>query len=167
MINKTLSCSNQGLVYSQATNTCSYALPLPECPPSIPQIDPVAVKVCSGMHSFRYYAGVRCSASCPLGYVAASTTYSCETSGNWSGGALACQPLACPTLATPTNGYIMGNLATGVTGTVRYFACNSGYTLSGSNSTTCEPTSAWSFSPPSCLRKLGRSYSQINYCRMC
>ena len=150
---KTLSCSSQGLVYSRALDTCAFASPYPECPPNIPQMDPVAVKVCSGMHSFRYYAGVRCSASCPLGYVAASTTYSCETSGNWSGGALTCQPGTCPMLSPPSNGYVAGSSMTGVTDETRAFGCDPGYILVGASSTTCQADGGWSAPSPTCQRK--------------
>lgn len=56
---------------------------------------------------------------------------------------------ACSTLTTPVNGAALFGL-TGVTGDVLSFACNTGYTLTGSASLTCLTTGAWSAATPTC-----------------
>ena len=59
----------------------------------------------------------------------------------------------CGALLSPTNGQV--NHTAGTTlGTTATYSCNTGYSLQGSNSRTCQATGMWSGSPPTCQRML-------------
>ena len=49
----------------------------------------------------------RCITSCDIGYeVVGSAVRICQPDGTWSGESAYCQPLRCPTLFPPINGYV-------------------------------------------------------------
>ena len=60
---------------------------------------------------------------------------------------------SCPTLAAPANGTVSSTTGT-TTATVTY-ACNVGYYVYGSATTTCQIGGAWSSAAPVCLREWG------------
>ena len=50
----------------------------------------------------------RCITSCDIGYeVVGSAVCICQPDGTWSGESAYCQPLRCPTLFPPINGYVL------------------------------------------------------------
>ena len=57
-------------------------------------------------------------------------------------------PVTCPSLLSPANGRVIVGLVN-VGGTATY-SCNTGYTLSGSSSRTCQSSGVWSGSAPTC-----------------
>ena len=72
----------------------------------------------------------------------------CQSNGQWTT-LPTCNITSCPALAAPTNGNISSNVS-GVFGATRSFACLAGYTLIGSNTTTCQagcPSGAWTARP--------------------
>src|SRR5204863_239891 len=78
-----------------------------------------------------------------------SSSTTCQPNGAWSSSAPTCVANPCPTLSAPANGGVSST--SGSTGDTRTYACNTGYTLSGSSSTTCQPNGAWSNSAPTCV----------------
>ena len=153
LLNATLSCHGTGLVLSSSTNTCEYASPFPDCGPTLPGINTSQVSIsCSGSRNTFPY-GSTCSATCTPGHLFQSTTLTCGRNGTWQGNALACVPLPCSApLTIPVNATISGSLF-GFTNDVRRFSCNSGFTVSGSATTTCLASGSWSSLPPVCARK--------------
>ena len=57
----------------------------------------------------------------------------------------------CGTLAAPQNGKV--TLTTATFMSTANYSCNSGYTLSGNETRTCEATGTWSGITPTCDRK--------------
>lgn len=94
--------------------------------------------------------GATASYACDFGYVlSGSSTRSCQSSGTWSGSAPACSPVDCGPLSSPGNGNV--TYASTTYGSTATYACNGGYTLSGSASRTCDGTGTWTGSAPSCV----------------
>src|SRR5262249_28751942 len=70
--------------------------------------------------------------------------------GTWTGAAPTCAPSPCaPNLTAPTNGTVTPT--SGTTGTVATYACNTGFTLSGSAMRTCQTDGTWGGSAPTCV----------------
>ncbi len=85
---------------------------------------------------------------CLPGYtLTGAATSTCQADNTWSA-APTCVPQACATLAAPTNGHV--NSSSGVTGDVRTYGCNSGFTLTGAPLTTCLANHSWGGTPPTC-----------------
>ena len=68
---------------------------------------------------------------------------------------------SCPTPSVPTNGQITSstpptNGQLYQSGSVVRFSCNSGYTLNGATSVTCQSTGNWNSAFPTCTGKNGR-----------
>ncbi|XP_078666423.1 uncharacterized protein LOC144908582 isoform X2 [Branchiostoma floridae x Branchiostoma belcheri] len=88
--------------------------------------------------------------TCNPGYTlngAASPT--CQADGTWSSPVPTCAPIQCPPRTAPANG------AVSPTGPVSYpngvtFTCNSGYTLNGVATPTCQADGTWSNPVPTC-----------------
>ncbi|HJL19970.1 MAG TPA: hypothetical protein RMH99_30175 [Sandaracinaceae bacterium LLY-WYZ-13_1] len=94
--------------------------------------------------------GASASYACDFGYtLSGSATRTCEASGSWSGGAPTCDPVDCGALASPANGNV--SYAATTFGSTATYSCNSGYTLSGSPSRTCDGTGSWSGAAPTCV----------------
>lgn len=94
--------------------------------------------------------GATATYACAFGYVrSGSATRSCEASGSWSGSAPTCDPVDCGPLGSPSNGNV--SVAATTFGSTATYTCNSGYTLSGDASRTCEGSGSWSGSVPSCV----------------
>jgi hypothetical protein len=93
-VNKTLSCHGTGLVFQQSTDQCAYARPTPTCPATIAGLTPRAsITSCTGSAAVGpYLAGTTCVVACNAGYIAASTTYVCNSTSTWqlTGTALTC-----------------------------------------------------------------------------
>ena len=65
----------------------------------------------------------------------------------------------CGTLTNPQNGQVTFTTTTFLS-TANY-SCNSGYTLSGNETHTCEATGTWSDTAPTCDRKYTRCYKAL------
>jgi formylglycine-generating enzyme required for sulfatase activity len=88
--------------------------------------------------------------SCSSGFtLVGARTRTCQASGAWSGAAPTCAPVDCGTLAAPTNGGVNTPSGTGRGSTATY-VCDSGYTLSGAATRTCQDTGDWSGRAASC-----------------
>ena len=85
--------------------------------------------------------------------------YACGCQAGYQLSGKTCSPLPCPALTPPTNGLVYPNV-TGVTGEVRSFLCNNGYTLTGGHTTTTCMSPSWSASPPTCVASAGSLGSQ-------
>ncbi|XP_078685979.1 uncharacterized protein LOC144918808 [Branchiostoma floridae x Branchiostoma belcheri] len=88
--------------------------------------------------------------TCNSGYTLNGVaTPTCRADGTWSSPVPTCQAVQCPARAAPANG------AVSPTGAVSYpngvtFTCNSGYTLSGVATPTCQADTTWSNPVPTC-----------------
>ncbi|XP_060562325.1 sushi, von Willebrand factor type A, EGF and pentraxin domain-containing protein 1-like [Ruditapes philippinarum] len=72
----------------------------------------------------------------------------CTDTGIWSVSAFTCE--TCEDISAPENGNIA--ISTNGTMSVANFQCNTGYTLSGSEVSTCNLDGTWSSSPPNCVK---------------
>lgn len=101
--------------------------------------------------------------ACNTGYTLSGTaTRDCGSGGTWTTAAPTCTANACsPNLTAPANGTV--STTTGTTGTVATYACNSGYTLTGSSTTTCQSSGAWSNPAPTCVAATCGSYTDVIY----
>ena len=111
--------------------------------------------------------------SCNTGYnLVGDSTRTCQTTENWSGSAPTCQSMLlfssanyqaicmyvsllsivvdCGALSDPTNGQV-NTTGTTFEQTATY-SCNTGYTLVGDSTRTCQTTEKWSGSAPMCER---------------
>ncbi|KNC54883.1 uncharacterized protein AMSG_12362 [Thecamonas trahens ATCC 50062] len=82
---------------------------------------------------------------CNAGYtLVGSPSRTCHPQGFWSNSNdQFCDPNPCsPPQLAPTNGVVSST--SGKTGETIIFSCNSGYTLGGSSSRTCQPSGTWS-----------------------
>ena len=87
--------------------------------------------------------------SCNIGYrLNGPATTTCGADGYWSGNVPTCAIVDCSTPTTPTNGQA-SFVSINFTSVVAY-SCDSGYTLSGSNSRFCQADGTWSGSEPTC-----------------
>lgn len=139
-LNKTLACSNAGLVYAAATDTCVPALPAPSCPTAPPStLSPFATfSTCSDAArngGTSLLAGTVCNASCLPGYTGTMAAYVCNSSGAWTPVAMALQCAANPCGSPPI--FPNGNASCGsnASGSVCTTVCNTGFVSTGSNFT--------------------------------
>lgn len=88
--------------------------------------------------------------ACAEGYaLVGSTSRACQTNGQWSGSAPSCGAADCGPLASPDHGSVTttGGTTLGATAT---YACDSGYSLVGSASRSCQSDGTWDGSAPTC-----------------
>ena len=80
----------------------------------------------------------RCNTSCDIGYeVVGSAVRICQPDGTWSGETAYCQPLRCPTLFPPINGYVQLP-CTPLYDSECFVRCFDGFELvNGNNSVRC------------------------------
>ena len=96
--------------------------------------------------------GLQANYSCGAGYtLMGSSTRTCQADMSWSGTAPTCVPVACPTLAPPTNGTLSST--TGSFGQTTMYACNANYMLSvsGTPTRTCQANGQWDGTAPTCV----------------
>ncbi|XP_019626708.1 PREDICTED: CUB and sushi domain-containing protein 3-like [Branchiostoma belcheri] len=88
--------------------------------------------------------------TCNPGYVlTGAVNATCQADITWSNPVPTCPPVQCAARAAPANGAVTP------TGAVSYpngvtFTCNSGYTLSGQATPTCQSDTTWSHPVPTC-----------------
>lgn len=80
-----------------------------------------------------------------------SSTRRCQLDGMWDGMAPACVVANCPALPGPTSGSVSAPTLT--FGSTANYACDSGYTLTGSATRTCKTDGTWSDTAPTCTIK--------------
>jgi len=100
--------------------------------------------------------------ACDTGYrLVGDSSRSCRADGSWSGSAPSCDPVDCGALSSPANGNV--SYAATTYGSTATYSCNSGYTLSGSPSRTCDGSGSWSGAAPACVSMgCGRLSSPAN-----
>ncbi|XP_065894463.1 complement receptor type 2-like isoform X2 [Dysidea avara] len=74
----------------------------------------------------------------------------CMQNGRWSHQPPRCDIITCPSLTSPSNGYIDSTNFTAFS-KIKY-SCYAGYKLIGKTSTSCQVDSTWTNSPPQCKR---------------
>eukprot|EP00117_Sycon_ciliatum_P010990 scpid73632/ scgid12649/ Sushi, von Willebrand factor type A, EGF and pentraxin domain-containing protein 1; CCP module-containing protein 22; Polydom; Selectin-like osteoblast-derived protein; Serologically defined breast cancer antigen NY-BR-38 len=92
--------------------------------------------------------------TCNSGYnVVGSSASVCLPTGTWSTSPPTCQLIQCPVNpVSPINGAVSSGARDAFTN--RTYSCNTGYQLSGTTTTVCQTTGAWSGTPPTCTRVL-------------
>jgi len=87
--------------------------------------------------------------TCNPGYgVSGTSPRTCQADGTWSGAAPTCSPADCPTVTSPSNGFV-GTTGTTFGATANY-SCQTGYVLSGTAARTCQADGTWSGTTPAC-----------------
>ncbi len=86
---------------------------------------------------------------CDPGYnLNGSTTRACQTDGSFAGSAPTCSAVVCSGAVAPANGNVSAGSANFPT-SISY-GCNTGYTLTGSSTQTCQANATFSGSAPTC-----------------
>ncbi|XP_071038508.1 P-selectin isoform X4 [Parasteatoda tepidariorum] len=100
--------------------------------------------------------GQSCNFYCFPGFrLIGQPTLVCGSDGRWSDGPPQCigeTPASCPSLYTPSNGYMLGTCAPGRVGETCVFGCDENYVLRGQRTLTCEAGGRWSSALPRCDR---------------
>jgi hypothetical protein len=87
--------------------------------------------------------------TCNPGYGLSGTSpRTCQADGTWSGTAPTCSPADCPTVSSPSNGFV-GTTGTTFGATANY-SCQTGYVLLGTATRTCQADGTWSGTTPTC-----------------
>ncbi|KAI8500842.1 hypothetical protein Bbelb_216600 [Branchiostoma belcheri] len=87
---------------------------------------------------------------CKSGYTLnGAATPTCQADRSWSSPVPTCQAVQCPARAAPANGAVSPTGAVSFPNSV-IFTCNSGYTLSGVATPTCQADGTWSNPVPTC-----------------
>lgn len=100
--------------------------------------------------------------TCSLGFsLSGSSTQTCLSTGLWSPEAPTCTAVRCSAPRAPANGQVITS-GTAV-GSVATYSCNTGYTLIGSSTQTCQSNAQWSGDAPSCsLSQCGELKAPLN-----
>ena len=149
----TYSCITNYVLSGSETRTCqsdgSWSGDAPTCTPI----------VCSNLPSpangqvviSSLLVGSRATYTCSSGYVlVGEESRTCQSDGNWSGRAPICRIIRCGGLSNPSNGQV--RITNDVPGSTATYTCNSGYTLVGGETRTCQNDGTWSGSAPTCTR---------------
>ncbi len=95
--------------------------------------------------------GSMASYTCTSGYVLqGSPTRTCGSDGSWSATMPSCAPVDCGAPANPANGVAVAAVTT--YGQSASYSCNTGWSLTGASSRTCQADRSWSGEPPICNR---------------
>ena len=101
--------------------------------------------------SFGVSVGSTATYTCTSGYViVGESTRVCQGDGSWSGRAPICSIVKCGGLSNPSNGQV--SITNDTPGGTATYTCNSGYTLVGLETRTCQNNGEWSGSAPTCTR---------------
>ncbi|XP_064387176.1 uncharacterized protein LOC135335578 [Halichondria panicea] len=88
--------------------------------------------------------------TCNTGYnIAGSDTRTCEATALWTPDAPTCAPVDCGSLTVPINGQVSTSSGTTFMSTAIY-TCNTGYTLNGVLTRTCQANGNWDLTVPTC-----------------
>ena len=137
---ETRTCQNDG-TWSGSAPTCTRVV----CS-NLPSPANGQVSFSSGLA-----VGSRATYTCSSGYVlVGEESRTCQADGNWSGRAPICRIVRCGGLNDPSNGQV--RITNDVPGSTATYTCNSGYTLVGGETRTCQNDGTWSGSAPTCTR---------------
>ena len=90
--------------------------------------------------------------SCNSGYELVGTERrTCQNDGQWSDRAPTCRIVRCGGLSDPSNGRVI--ITNDVPGGTATYSCNSGYSLNGQSTRTCQDNGEWSGEAPICQRE--------------
>ncbi|XP_066283044.1 sushi, von Willebrand factor type A, EGF and pentraxin domain-containing protein 1-like [Branchiostoma lanceolatum] len=133
-------CQSNHVIHSQVQTQCTV----------LANPDPISQGSVTGpTHVF----GTTVHFTCPSGYTLVGTADRvCQADGQWSGSQPTChanQPQQCSALSAPNHGSISGGNNVGDTVT---FSCDTGFTLTGSVTRTCQSTLDWSGTRPTCTK---------------
>ncbi|CAH1263510.1 CSMD3 [Branchiostoma lanceolatum] len=133
-------CQSNHVIHSQVQTQCTV----------LANPDPISQGSVTGpTHVF----GTTVHFTCPQGYTLVGTADRvCQADGQWSGSQPTCnanQPQQCSALSAPNHGSISGGNNVGDTVT---FSCDTGFTLTGSVTRTCQSTLDWSGTRPTCTK---------------
>ncbi|KAI8485001.1 hypothetical protein Bbelb_372470 [Branchiostoma belcheri] len=149
----TFTCNSGYTLNGAATPTCqadgTWSSPVPTCQAvQCPALTAPANGVVSPTGAVSYPNSV--TFTCNSGYtLTGATSSSCRADGSWSNSVHTCTAVQCPARAAPANGVVSP------TGAVSYpngatFTCNTGYTLNGVATPTCQADGTWSNPVPTC-----------------
>ena len=95
--------------------------------------------------------GSRATYTCNSGYsLVGDSTRVCQDDGSWTGRVPICRIISCGGLSNPSNGQV--TIISETPGGTAVYTCNSGYTLVGRDTRTCQDDGSWSGIPPVCRR---------------
>ena len=114
--------------------------------PALSATGPLSVTV----SDLTYLSNASATYTCATGYsLSGSSTRSCQADGLWSGSEPACTIVTCPALSTKSPLAVSAPAITYSSNATYY--CDTGFSLSGSQSRTCQADGTWSGSPPTCM----------------
>ena len=88
--------------------------------------------------------------SCDTGYtLSGSSNTTCQDDGSWSNATPDCDVVDCGSPSAPSNGDVDTSSGTDYN-EVATFSCDTGYTMSGSSTTTCQADQTWNNATPDC-----------------
>ncbi|XP_035690033.1 CUB and sushi domain-containing protein 3-like [Branchiostoma floridae] len=149
----TFTCDSGYSLSGSATRTCqadtTWSTASPTCEAGLcPTLPNPTNGVVSGTNSLGDVATFTCNSGYNL---VGGSTRTCQTDLTWSGSSPTCNAVQCPALTAPTNGGVSGGNSYGDVAT---FTCDSGYSLSGSATLTCQADTTWSAASPTCAAGL-------------
>ncbi|XP_078682391.1 P-selectin-like [Branchiostoma floridae x Branchiostoma belcheri] len=159
------SCNSGFTLNGQATLTCqadgTWSHPVPTCSPrQCPALTapPFGVLRPIGARSYQDTVTFECDQGYTLN---GATSATCQADETWSNPVPTCTPVQCPARAAPAYGAVTP------TGAVSYpngvtFTCNSGYTLNGQATPTCQADGTWSHPAPTCQGKACQELPILN-----
>jgi sushi, von Willebrand factor type A, EGF and pentraxin domain-containing protein 1 len=160
----TYSCNLGSQLKGAATRTCqsdgTWSGTAPTC--GLKDCGPLtAPKEGTVMASQTTYGAIA-TYSCGAGFgPSGSSTRSCQLDGTWSGTQPTCVVANCPALSGPVGGTVVATTLT--YGAVASYACDSGYTLAGAATRTCQSDGSWSELAPTCaIRDCGALVAPSN-----
>jgi hypothetical protein len=111
--------------------------------------------------------GACASAPCMHGGICTAgsgSSFTCNCAGTGYGGTTCQTPVDCGSLGTIANGTISTSPPASTTfGTTATYACNSGFSLSGTATRTCQASAAWSGTAPTCVVATCGSHTDVVY----
>ncbi|XP_035691423.1 P-selectin-like [Branchiostoma floridae] len=149
----TFTCDSGYSLSGSATLTCqadtTWNGASPTCAAGLcPTLTPPTNGAVSGSNSLGDVATFTCNSGYNL---VGGSTRTCQTDLTWSGSSPTCTAVQCPVLTAPTNGGVSGGNSYGDVAT---FTCDSGYSLSGSATLTCQADTTWDGVSPTCAAGL-------------
>ncbi|XP_078598028.1 sushi, von Willebrand factor type A, EGF and pentraxin domain-containing protein 1-like [Branchiostoma floridae x Branchiostoma japonicum] len=149
----TFTCNSGYNLVGGSTRTCQADLSWSGSSPTCTAVQcPVLTAPTNGGVSGGNSYGDVATFTCDSGYsLSGSATLTCQVDTTWNGASPTCAAVQCPVLTAPTNGGVSGGNSYGDVAT---FTCDSGYSLSGSATLTCQADTTWDGASPTCAAGL-------------